>query len=134
MRFSLQNIGQPMKLHHSNQDGLNIIKAYTENSVSVNEETYTRSIVVQAHLLNPAWSPQNTEQLDNAAIRELAKLDTEIILLGTGQKQTFPDRRLFVPLYDRNIGIEVMDTPAACRTYNILLEEGRAVTAALLIN
>ena len=123
-----------MKLHHSNQDGLNIIRAYTDNSVTINEETFTRSVVVQAHYLEPTWLPQSIDEIDSAAIRELAKLDTEIILLGTGQKQHFPDRRLFVSLYDNNIGIEVMDTPAACRTYNILLEEGRAVTAALLIN
>ena len=123
-----------MKLHHSNQDGLNIIKAYSENSVTINEETFTRSIIVQAQYLEPAWLPQNIDELDSATMRELARLDTEIILLGTGQRQCFPDRRLFVPCYDRNIGIEVMDTPAACRTYNILLEEGRAVTAALLIN
>lgn len=122
-----------MKLHHSNQDGLNIIRAYTDNSVTINEETFTRSVVVQAHYLEPEWQPQSIDEIDSAALRELAKLDTEIILLGTGQQQHFPDRRLFVPLYDRNIGIEVMDTPAACRTYNILLEEGRTVTAALLI-
>ena len=122
-----------MKLHHSNQNGLNIIRAYTENSVTINEKTFTHSIIVQAHQLEPAWQPQSIDEIDSAAIRELAKLDTEIILLGTGQQQRFPDRRLFVPLYDRNIGIEVMDTPAACRTYNILLEEGRTVTAALLI-
>jgi len=123
-----------MKLHHSNQDGLNIIKAYTENSVTINEETFTSSIVVQAHYLEKTWLPQNIDELDSGAIRELAKLDTEIILLGTGSQQRFPDRRLFIPLYDKSIGIEVMDTPAACRTYNILLEEGRTVTAALLIN
>ena len=122
-----------MKLHHSTQDGLNIIKAYTENSVTINEETFTRSIIVQAQYLESAWQPQNIDELDNTAIRALAKLDTEIILLGTGQQQRFPDRRLFIPLYDKSIGIEVMDTPAACRTYNILLEEGRTVTAALLI-
>jgi len=122
-----------MKLHHSPQDGLNIIRAYTEDSVTINEETFTSSVVVQAHYLEPAWLPQNINEIDSAAIRELAKLDTEIILLGTGQKQHFPDRRLFIPLYDKSIGIEVMDTPAACRTYNILLEEGRTVTAVLLI-
>jgi len=123
-----------MKLHHSNQDGLNIIKSYTENSVTINEETFTRSLIVQAQYLESAWSPQHIDELDSDAIRALARLDTDIILLGTGQKQCFPDRRLFVPLYDKSIGIEVMDTPAACRTYNILLEEGRTVTAALLIN
>jgi len=122
-----------MKLHHSNQDGLNLIKAYTENSVTINDDTYTRSIIVQARALNSNWQPQHVDEIDEASIEALAQLDTEIILLGTGPKQQFPDRRLFAPLYDKKIGIEIMDTPAACRTYNILLEEGRVVTAALMI-
>lgn len=122
-----------MKLHHNSQEGINIIKAYSENSVTINEETFTSSIIVQATSMDREWPIQKIDELDSEAIRELAKLDTEIILLGTGSQQRFPDRRLFVPLYDKSIGIEVMDTQAACRTYNILLEEGRAVTAALLI-
>lgn len=122
-----------MKLHHSIQDGLNIIKAYTDNSVTIGKDVFTRSLVVQAKALNSEWLPQSVDELNAAAIEELAQLDTEIILLGTGLKQQFPDRRLFTPLYDNKIGIEVMDTPAACRTYNILLEQDRAVTAALLM-
>jgi len=122
-----------MKLHHNAQTDLNIIKAYTDDSVTINEEVFTHSIIVQAQSINRNWSPQNITELDAAAIAELTKLDTEIILLGTGRQQHFPDRRLFIPLYDNKIGIEVMDTPAACRTYNILLEQDRAVTAALLI-
>ncbi len=122
-----------MKLHYSVQDGLNIIKAYTHDSVTINDDTFTQSIIVQATAMNTNWAPQTIEQLDAASIEALAELDTEIILLGTGQQQRFPDRRLFIPLYERKIGIEIMDTPAACRTYNILLEEERAVTAALLI-
>lgn len=122
-----------MKLHHRAQEGLNIIKAYTDDSVSINEEVFTKSIIVQARNLNSDWTPQSISELDASHICELAKLDTEIILLGTGITQQFPDRQLFIPLYDHNIGIEVMDTPAACRTYNILLEQDRAVTAALLI-
>ena len=122
-----------MKLHHNAQNDLNIIKAYSDDSVTINEEVFTHSIVVQANAVNRHWSPQNIDELDVKAINELAQLDTEIILLGTGRQQHFPDRRLFIPLYDNKIGIEVMDTPAACRTYNILLEQDRAVTAALLI-
>jgi len=121
-----------MKLHHSSQEGLNIIKAYTDDSVTINEEVFTRSVVVQANALNREWTPQNIDELNVNAFEELTQLDTEIILLGTGQQQRFPDRRLFTPLYDNKIGIEVMDTPAACRTYNILLEQDRAVTAVLL--
>jgi len=63
----------------------------------------------------------------------LAKLNTVVLIIDTGNRLTFPDRRLFIPCYDRGIGVEFMDTPAACRTYNILLEEGRVVTAVLLI-
>ena len=122
-----------MKLHHNAQNDLNIIKAYSDESVTINEEVFTHSIVVQANAVNRNWLPQNIDELDVKAINELAQLDTEIILLGTGRQQHFPDRRLFIPLYDNKIGIEVMDTPAACRTYNILLEQDRAVTAALLI-
>lgn len=122
-----------MKLHHSSQANLNVIKAYTDDSVTIHDEVFHQSIVVQANTLNRAWAPQTIDELVAEHIRELARLDTEIILLGTGIKQHFPDRRLFIPLYDQKIGIEVMDTPAACRTYNILLEQDRAVTAALLI-
>jgi len=122
-----------MKLHHSRQDGINIIKAYTDNSVTINKDVFTQSIVVQANAINRDWAPQTIEELNAEAFNELAQLDTEIILLGTGIKQRFPDRRLFIPLFDLKIGIEIMDTPAACRTYNILLEQDRAVTAALLM-
>ena len=122
-----------MKLHHSDQDGLNIIRAYSDSSVTINEEIFTRSVIVQAQLLVRDWSPQAIEELDSASVERLAELDTEIILLGTGKRQCFPDRKLLMPCYERKIGIEIMDTPAACRTYNILLEEGRTVTAALLI-
>jgi len=122
-----------MKLHHSPQDGLNIIRAYTENSVSIDDEVFTQSIIVQARSMDKNWAPQSIAELNESIFEELAELDTEIILLGTGPTQKFPDRRLFVALYERKIGIEIMDTPAACRTYNILLEQDRAVTAALLM-
>ena len=57
----------------------------------------------------------------------------EIILLGTGASFVFPDRARLAPLYNAGLGVEVMDTPAACRTYNILLGEGRNVVAALIL-
>jgi uncharacterized protein len=65
-----------------------------------------------------------------AAIVELAP---EIVLLGTGASLRFPEPALLAPLYKAGIGVEVMDTPAACRTYNILLAEGRKVLAAVIV-
>ena len=60
-------------------------------------------------------------------------LDPEVVLLGTGSRQRFPHPRLSRPLADARIGLEVMSTAAACRTYNILMAEGRKVAAALLV-
>jgi len=122
-----------MKLHHHINTNLNVIRAYTETSVTINDEVFTTSIIVQPEQLMRDWQPTDIAGLDNAAIQPLAKLDTEVMIVGTGNRLVFPDRRLFMPCYDRGIGVEFMDTPAACRTYNILLEEGRAVAAALLI-
>ena len=122
-----------MKLHHHINEKLNVIRGYTDTSVTINDEQFTRSIVIQPEQLMRDWSPRTVDELDPTSIQSLAKLNTEIILLGTGNKQAFPDQRLLIPCYDRGIGVEIMDTPAACRTYNLLLEEGRAVTAALII-
>ena len=63
----------------------------------------------------------------------MVELAPEIVLLGTGAQFRFPEPALLAPLYKAGIGVEVMDTPAACRTYNILLGEGRNVVAALLV-
>lgn len=79
------------------------------------------------------WKVQNIEALDRHNIEALAALEPELVLLGTGDVLRFPDPRLLVNLTHAGIGAEVMDTRAACRTYNILAEEGRNVAAALII-
>jgi uncharacterized protein len=63
----------------------------------------------------------------------LTTLNPEILLLGTGDSQQFPHPETFYPLVDQRIGFEIMDTPAACRTYNIIVAEGRQVAAALML-
>ena len=67
-------------------------------------------------------------------MRNCVALEPEIVLLGTGDRQHFPHPRLLAPLTERRIGVEVMDTRAACRTFNILVAEGRRVAAALVID
>lgn len=122
-----------MKLEQHKHRGINTIRAYTDSTVTINDETFSCSLVVTADSLQRHWAPLCTDDLQPSHIHELAKLDVEIILLGTGKLQQFPDPRLLLPLHDRGIGVEVMTTPAACRTYNILLAEDRAVAAALLL-
>jgi len=122
-----------MKLHQNERDASNAITAYTDNSVTVNQQTYHNSLIVGPNILETDWPVGAIDLLERQHVNTLAKLDVEIILLGTGVTQRFPDQRLLIPCYDRNIGVEIMTTPAACRTYGILVGEGRAVVAALII-
>ena len=79
------------------------------------------------------WQPRSLGSMTEADFGMLAGLGVEIVLLGTGKRLCFPHPRLTAPLLNRRIGLEVMDTGAACRTYNILSGEGRNVAAALII-
>ena len=122
-----------MKLSQNNRSEQYTIRAYTDTSISINEDIYTQPLVITAEKLLSNWSAPSFSELDSAHFSELKGLDIEILLLGTGVQQRFPPARLLVELHKQGIGIEVMTTPAACRTYNILLADGRAVAAALFI-
>jgi len=78
------------------------------------------------------WAVSQFEQIDPQCVSELLAHTPEIVLLGTGVRQRFPHPRVSAALAGARIGLDVMDTPAACRTYNILVAEGRRVIAALL--
>ena len=77
--------------------------------------------------------PEHISDLGEAHIQQFIHLKPELILLGTGEVQTFPGPDVLAPLYPARIGIEVMTTDAACRTFNVLIGEGRAVLAALFV-
>jgi len=81
----------------------------------------------------PDWRPQMLAELRAQDLAEVLALEPEVVLLGTGQTLRFPSPELFSAFHSTAIGIEVMDTGAACRTYNILAVEGRQVVAALLL-
>lgn len=123
-----------MKLNQDSRSEQYSIRAYTDSSVTVNDQIYTRPLVISADRLLSDWSAPSFAGLEARHLEELRQFDMEILLLGTGNRQRFPDPRLLMPLREHGIGIEIMTTPAACRTYNILLAEGRAVAAALLID
>ena len=79
------------------------------------------------------WPVPHYAALTKEVIVELAKLPLEVVLLGTGEKIRFPQPEVTAPLLNKNIGVEVMDVGAACRTYNLLVAEGRKVAAALIL-
>ena len=121
-----------LKLHLERSNTLNFITACEGTHVQVNENRHAAPLIVLPQRLIIDWRPRVFSGLTEADFIGLAELGMEIILLGTGAKQSFPHPRLTRALMDKRIGLEVMDTMAACRTYNILAGEGRSVAAALL--
>ena len=122
-----------MKLHSEQFNGLNAIVAYGTDYVQVNEVRHTHSLVVLPRALIVPWGAARVGDLTETHFVALAEAGIEIVLLGTGAKQQFIHPRITRALLDKRIGIEMMDTQAACRTYNILLGEGRNVAAALIL-
>jgi len=122
-----------MKLQLEKTDGLNTFTAYGEGYVSVNGIRHNCNLAVLPDRLLPNWTLATFETLGAADLELLASLDAEIILLGTGNQLRFPNPELLRPLVQAQKGLEVMDLPAACRTYNILMGEGRKVAVGLLL-
>ena len=122
-----------MKLHLSNASGTNAFTAYGDDYVDVNGRRHTANVVVLPGQIVPEWTAARFETLTDADFARLAALEPEILLLGTGKTLRFPAPALLQPLMAARVGLEVMDTHAACRTYNILAAEGRRVAAAILI-
>lgn len=122
-----------MKLHSPDTAGLLSITAYDAESIAVSGRRLTRSFLLTPHRLIENWPPASVDSLTESDLASIAGLGCPIVLLGTGARQRFPAPALLRPLIQRRIGIEVMDSHAACRTYNILMAEGREVAAALII-
>ena len=108
--------------------------AYGEDYVAVNHEKHVKNLILLPDSLIPAWSEATPLTLAEADMQKLLELGTEIVLLGTGKRLRFPPGALLRPFAPAGIGLEVMDTQAACRTYNILAAEGRKVAAAILFD
>lgn len=96
-------------------------------------EQLTQSAIVTPELLIKEWPPQTVAELTREHIQQLAALKPEVVIVGTGKRLQWPDRALLTPLMEAGIGYEIMDTAAACRTYNILSYEGRVVAVALMM-
>ena len=122
-----------MKLKLAQAQGQNTFTAYGEGYVSVNAVRHLGNLVVLPDRLITEWTQASFETLSTSDFELLAALDAEIILLGTGAQLRFPRAELLQPLIKAQRGLEVMDSQAACRTYNVLAGEGRKVAAALIL-
>jgi uncharacterized protein len=109
------------------------VRRYQPGEIVVNETVYQHSIVLTESSLITDWPPQSIDKLTSQHLAILLAAQPEIILLGTGPKQIFPSVDLLVEVQKVRVGIEVMSTEAAARTFNILASEGRRVMAALML-
>ena len=121
-----------MKLQPDKAD-VQILTAHGPGWVAINGERVEASVVVGSREERLAWHCERFEELDAAHFAALAELRPEVVIFGSGPRIRFPRPAWIAPLVRQGVGVETMDTAAACRTYNILAGEGRHVVAALLI-
>ncbi len=123
-----------MKLHSSDSSNvLNTVTAYGDGYIEINKVRYEHSVLVMPEGTVVRWDVARFEDLTPDHFDSLLEMGSEVVVFGTVNRLRFPHPRLAAPLTEKRIGVEAMDLQAACRTYNILMMEGRKVAAALLI-
>ena len=126
-----------MKLHLNTQANLNLITAYSEAYIEINKQRFGHSLIVMPELCLHDWDVKHSTEIGLSQVAKLIELHRshkiEVLLLGTGEKQHFLTGAPYFALVEKGIAIECMSTAAACRTYNILMSEGRQVMAALIV-
>jgi uncharacterized protein len=109
------------------------IQSYGPGRVVIKGEIHRSSLLVMPDRVVPHWRPACIAELEAGDLAQLAAYQPEIVILGTGKRQHFPPPAIYRKLAEQGIGLEVMNTGAACRTYNILMAEDRRVLAALIL-
>jgi uncharacterized protein len=122
-----------MKLHNTVTQQYQTVTAYDETSVEINAIPYAYSLLVLPEVKPVAWPVSAFDALTEEHFEQLNQTNPDVVILGTGKKQRFVHPKLIKSLTARQVGVESMDNQAACRTYNILMTEGRKVALALII-
>jgi uncharacterized protein len=122
-----------LKLHQDSSGALNTVTGYGAGYVEINLQRHAGSILLLPEAPVIAWPVAAFEQLSAEHFAMLVEAAPEVVIFGSGERLRFPHPRLTSVLTAKRIGVETMDFKAACRTYNILMAEGRKVAAALLI-
>jgi uncharacterized protein len=122
-----------MKLHLTTAENKNLITAYQLGQVEINKVGYDRSLILTATQIIIDWLTGDFSSLTETAFTPLLAIKPEVVILGTGEKHQFLHPNIYQALTTQGIPLECMTTAAACRTYNILMSEGRHVVAALIL-
>ena len=122
-----------MELNLDTGEGRYQIRAYDKDFIQVNDQKISHSIIVTPNQLIDPWPPRSLADLNAEHLQIILGLNPSIVLLGSGERLIFPNPALLNVFYQQKMGIEVMSNGAACRTYSVLMSEGRKVAAAFLI-
>jgi uncharacterized protein len=122
-----------MKFTLENNPNLNFIRAYSGEELKIGEHSIRSSCIVMADELIAHWAPATLDELQANHLEPIFELQPELVLLGTGARQRFASAQIRAAFAARKIGLEAMDLGAACRTFNILVQEDRRVAAALFL-
>jgi uncharacterized protein len=122
-----------MKFAESAGSGGHRIDGYELGRISIRGTIYVEGLIVSAERVITGWGPEHARDLGPEHVAALTELNPQVILIGTGSRQVLPEPAVYAPALMLGIGVEIMDTGAACRTYNILLAEGRKVAAGLMM-
>lgn len=121
-----------MKMALDTASGVNVVKSYEPGVVQIRDQRFTKSLVVLPDKVLTEWPPKLASELRPTHFSEIIGQRPEVLIIGTGESQVFPDPAALMTLMDMGIGYEVMDNAAACRTYNILVSEDRRTALALI--
>lgn len=121
-----------MKLTLETSD-VNLVSAWEPATIRVGDKWLRGHLILSAQKILPDWAVTSPKILNAGDLQPAIDLNPKIVLLGTGDHLALPNTDLMTELATQGIGLEIMDTPAACRTYNLLVHEGRDVVAALFI-
>ena len=122
-----------MKLQSDPHSGANTITGYGDGYVEINQAPYAHAVLLSSDGAISEWPIKTFEDHEAGHFTPMIDLKPELILIGTGKRQRFPKPELLKSLIAAKIGFEIMDSQAACRTYNILVGEGRQVLLALIV-
>lgn len=124
-----------MQVHLEDDDSRFIIQSYSNGeSVTINGNSYTKPLIISRQTLIHPWRPNTVDELEADDFNAVIEMQPKILLIGTGEQNQLLPHALLAELHQARIGIECMDTGAACRTYSALSSEGRSVVAALFIH
>ncbi len=110
------------------------IQSYDAGVIKIQDTLYHHSMIITPTIIQSQWRPAALSELTQQDIQQILDLHPDVVLLGTGATLTFPPPTLYAWIKSLPSGLEIMDTAAACRTYNVLLAEGRQVAAGLILS